>query len=201
MLDGTPLARFSRLALARRRAYLPQNPSCEWPISVEHLVALGLTPELSGFGDLPPSMRARIAEVLAAFDLLGRKDQAATSLSGGELTRAMLARSLAGDPEILIVDEPMAGLDPAHTLDAVHRLSVLAGAGKLVIAAVHDLTLAARFATRVLALSGGRVAADGPPATILDPALLKSVFHVEARIAAVDGRAFVDYLAPAPPHP
>jgi iron complex transport system ATP-binding protein len=199
-LESRPIVSYSRKELARKRAYLPQNPRCEWPISVERLVALGLSPTLPAFGDLPATERTRIAEVLAQSDLLDRKDQPATTLSGGELTRAMLARALVGDPEILIVDEPMAGLDPRHTLDTVRRLAGLAKTGKLVIAAVHDLTLAARYATRIFALDRGRVAADGPPHTTLTPALLRSVFDVEARIAGVDGGAFVDYLTPlAPP--
>ena len=198
-LEGRPIASYARKELARKRAYLPQNPRCEWPISVERLVALGLTPTLPAFGDLPAAERARIAEVLAQSDLLDRKDQAATTLSGGELTRAMLARALAGDPEIFIVDEPMAGLDPRHTLDTVRRLAGLAKAGKLVIAAVHDLTLAARYATRIFALDHGRVAADGPPGTTLNPALLRRVFDVDARISGVDGGAFVDYLEPLAP--
>jgi iron complex transport system ATP-binding protein len=192
-----PLTAFSRLELARIRSYLPQNPRCEWPIPVARLVALGLTPTLPFFGDLPEAHRRRVTEMLAAFDLVERSEQAATTLSGGELTRAMLARALVGDPEILIVDEPVAGLDPRHTLDTVRRLAALAKSGKLVIAAVHDLTLAARYATRILALHHGRVAADGPPERMLDTDLLRSVFQVEARIGGVAGGAFVDYLAPA----
>ena len=196
-INDRPLGGFSRWELARTRSYLPQNPRCEWPISVARLVALGLTPTLPVFGDLPESHRIRVAEVLAAFDLVERSEQAATTLSGGELTRAMLARALVGDPDILIVDEPVAGLDPRHTLDTVRSLGGLAKSGKLVIAAVHDLTLAARYATRILALDHGRVAADGPPGTTLDTDLLRTVFQVEAHIGGVAGGAFVDYLAPA----
>jgi iron complex transport system ATP-binding protein len=196
-IDDQPLTTFSRWDLARTRSYLPQNPRCEWPISVARLVALGLTPTLPVFGDLPEMHRRRVGEAIAAFDLLGLSEQAATTLSGGELTRAMLARALVSDPDILIVDEPVAGLDPRHTLDTVRRLADLAKSGKLVIAAVHDLTLAARYATRVLALNHGRVAADGPPETTLDANMLRSVFQVEARIGGVAGGAFVDYLAPA----
>ncbi len=197
MIDDRALSVFSRWDLARTRSYLPQNPHCEWPISVARLVALGLTPSLPVFGDLPEAHRRRVGAVIAAFDLTGLSEQAATTLSGGELTRAMLARALVSDPDILIVDEPVAGLDPRHTLDTVRRLSGLAKSGKLVIAAVHDLTLAARYATRVLALHHGRVAADGPPETTLNTDLLRQVFQVEARIGGVAGGAFVDYLAPA----
>src|SRR4029077_14490197 len=138
-------------------------PRCEWPISVERLIALGLTPVLPAFGGLPEAWRERLNAVIGTCDLEPNRDQAATTLSGGEFARGMLARALVGNPDILIVDEPMAGLDPRHVLDTVQRLLDLARAGKLVIAAVHDLTLAARYATRIVALNRVRVAADGVP--------------------------------------
>jgi iron complex transport system ATP-binding protein len=196
-LNGRPIAEYRRAELARRRAYLPQNPRCEWPISVERLVALGLTPVLPAFGGLPDAERARVDAIIEACDLLQHRGQAATTLSGGELARAMLARALVGDPEILIVDEPMAGLDPRHALDAAARLKALAQSGKLVIATVHDLTLAARFANRVVALHQGRVAADGALQDTLTPELVRSVFDVTARIAHANGATFVDYLTPS----
>src|SRR3984885_5136933 len=145
-LDGVPLARFSRRDLARRRAYLPQNPVCEWPLSVERLVALGLTAHLPALGPLPEQFHGAIAQALADHDLTERKDQPVTTLSGGEFSRAMLARCLVGEPDILIVDEPVTGLDPRHAMDCVSRLCAYAAGGRLVIAALHDLTLAARHA-------------------------------------------------------
>jgi iron complex transport system ATP-binding protein len=196
-LDGQPVSQMPRAELAKRRAYLPQNPRCEWPIPVERLVALGLTPELPPFGDLPPAHRAHVDATIDSCDLNAHRLQAATTLSGGELARAMLARALVGNPEILIVDEPMAGLDPRHVLDAAARLSAFAKRDKLVVAAVHDLTLAARFATRIVMLHQGRVAADGTPQSTLTPDLVRSVFAVEARISHANGVPFIDYLAPS----
>lgn len=196
-LDDCALANLTRGEIARRRAYLPQSPRCEWPISVERLVALGLTPTLPAFGGLPAAMQVRVDEMLVQWDLLRHREQAATTLSGGELARAMLARALVGDPDILIADEPISGLDPRHALDSVARLRKLANAGKLVIASIHDLTLAARYATRIVALDHGRVAADGHPRDVLTPDLLRSVFEVEACVSGADGGTFVDYLSPA----
>jgi iron complex transport system ATP-binding protein len=108
----------------------------------------------------------------------------------------MLARALVADPQILIVDEPLDGLDPRHALDTAARLRTLAGRGKLVIAAIHDLTLAARYSTRLIALDDGRVAVDGSPEEILTPSLLRRIFAVEASVSGAKGGAFVDYLAP-----
>jgi len=180
--DGVAAAAVDRKALARRRAYLPQNARCEWPITVENAVALGLTPNAPAFGDLSAADRARVSETLAACDLADRRDHAVTTLSGGELGRAMLARALVGDPEVLIADEPIAGLDPRHALDAMKRLRTLADKGRLVIVALHDLALAARFADRVIAMKDGRIVADGVTAAVVTPGLLRDLFEVEARI-------------------
>ncbi len=195
LIERRAISAFARLELARIRAYLPQNPRCEWPISVERLIALGLTPTLPVFGNLPASFEARITEMLTQWDLLPQREQAATTLSGGELARAMLARALVGDPDILIADEPISGLDPRHALDTLKRLHDQAKSGKLVIAALHDLTLAARYATRLIVIDRGLIVADGSPREILTPDLLRSVFDVEAHILGSD-RMIVDYITP-----
>jgi iron complex transport system ATP-binding protein len=198
MLDGVSIRALTGMRLAHRRAYLPQNPRCEWPISVERLVALGLTPTLPALGGLPASFGPKITHALQACDLLDHREQPATTLSGGELARAMLARALVADPDVLIIDEPIAGLDPRHALDTARRLQLLAKGGKLVIASVHDLTLAGRYASRIFALSNGRVAGDGATQTTLTPALIRSAFEVEACVSGTPGSIYVDYVLPPP---
>jgi iron complex transport system ATP-binding protein len=195
-LDGAPLGGIDRRELAKRRAYLPQNPRAEWPIAVERVVALGLTPHLPAFGGLPGGLEPRLTQALEGCDLASQRLQAATTLSGGELARAMLARALIGDPQILIVDEPTAGLDPRHALDTMSRLQALAARGKLVIAALHDLTLAARYSTHLMALRQGRLAALGPTTETLTPDFVRRVFDVEARITGAGRDALVDYRGP-----
>jgi iron complex transport system ATP-binding protein len=192
-LDSVSIRALSGMQLAHRRAYLPQNPRCEWPISVERLVALGLTPTLPALGGLPASFGAKITQALQACDLLDHREQPATTLSGGELARAMLARALVADPDVLIIDEPIAGLDPRHALDTARRLQSLAKGGKLVIASIHDLTLAGRYASRIFALSNGRVAGDGATQATLTPALIRSAFEVEACVSGTAGSVYVDY--------
>ena len=177
-LDGKFFSEIPPKTLAARRAYLPQNPFCEWPLSVERLVALGLTPHLPALGGLPEQFDPAITRALEACDLTSRRTQPVTTLSGGEFSRAMLARALVGEPDILIVDEPVTGLDPRHALDCAQRLADYAKGGKLVIAALHDLTLAARYASRILALKDGRVAGQGA----LTPALIEDIFDVKAEI-------------------
>ncbi|HKD46652.1 MAG TPA: ABC transporter ATP-binding protein [Rhizomicrobium sp.] len=189
-LDGVPLARIARRKLARARAYLPQNPMCEWPLSVERLVALGLTAHLPALGPLPDTFDAAITQVLADHDLLERKDQPVTTLSGGEFSRAMLARALVGRPELLIVDEPVTGLDPVHAFAAMVRLAAWAASGNTVIASLHDLTLAARYAGRILALKNGQMAGEGT----LSPTMIRNVFGVESRMRGEGRSVTVDFL-------
>ena len=116
MLDAKSLSALSHRQLAARRAYLPQNPHLEWPLSVERLVALGLTPKLPATGGLPQSYAPAITRALEQCDLVDKSAQPATTLSGGEFARAMLARAIVGEPRILIVDEPITGLDPRHAM-------------------------------------------------------------------------------------
>jgi iron complex transport system ATP-binding protein len=189
-----PLSQFDGSALARMRAYLPQNPRCEWPISVERLVALGLIPRLPTFGGFSADDEQRIARAIETGDLMDHRYQEATSLSGGELARAMLARAYVGDPEALIVDEPIAGLDPKHALDAMRRLKSFANDGKLVIAALHDLTLAVRYTTRIIAMRSGRVESDGPVASAMTTEMIRRVFDVEARVLGSGEDGYVDFI-------
>jgi iron complex transport system ATP-binding protein len=192
-LDGAALGGLPRRRLAQLRAYLPQNPRCEWPIAVERLVALGLTPTLPALGRLPEGFADRISAALEACDLLQHRAQPATTLSGGELTRAMLARALVGNPEVLIVDEPLSGLDPRHALDTAERLRKLAEAGKLVIASIHDLTLAGRYANRIVALKDGSVQGDGPTGSTLTPELIRRTFEVQAVVSGRGSSVLIDY--------
>jgi iron complex transport system ATP-binding protein len=195
-LDGVSIHAISGLKLAQRRAYLPQNPRCEWPITVERLVALGLTPTLPALGGLPACFGPRITQALQACDLMDRRAQPATTLSGGELARAMLARALVAEPDVLIIDEPISGLDPKHALDTARRLQLLAKGGKLVIASIHDLTLAGRYASRIFALTQGRVQGDGSTQATLTPELIRSAFDVEACVSGTPGNVYVDYALP-----
>jgi iron complex transport system ATP-binding protein len=196
-LDGAPVLDVDRRLLARRRAYLPQNARCEWPISVARVIALGLTPTLPAYGDLAPADAARVEEMLAHCDLAARRAQPVTTLSGGELARTMLARAMVGDPDILIADEPIAGLDPRHALDAMRRLKALGAKGRLVIVALHDLSLATQFADRLVALRDGRIVADGAPADIVTPDLLRRLFDVEARVERDGNGVAIRFLGAA----
>jgi iron complex transport system ATP-binding protein len=197
LLDEHEIRLMPGTALARRRSYLPQSPRCEWALPVYRLIALGLTPVLPAFGGFSAADQERVDRVLRECDLTERSKQAVTTLSGGELARAMLARALVSDPDVLLVDEPIAGLDPRHALDCMTRLKASAQSGKLVIAALHDLTLAARYATRIVAMRGGQICADGPPREVLTAQQMQTVFSVDARINEGSGGLYIDFVGPA----
>jgi iron complex transport system ATP-binding protein len=177
-LDGADVFAFDRRALARRRSYLPQSARVDWPMEVERVIALGLMPELPAFGGLPPSATVRIGKVIEACDLAHLRAQAVTNLSGGELSRVMLARALVAEPAFVLVDEPTAGLDPRHARDAMAALRRAADAGAHVIVSLHDLTLLGTGIDRVIILENGRVFADGPPADVMTPDLLSKVYRL-----------------------
>jgi iron complex transport system ATP-binding protein len=196
LLDGRPLAAIPRRALAHRRAYLPQGARAEWPVSVERLVALGLMPQLPVFGDLDPAAWQRVEAALAMCDLRAQARQPATTLSGGELARAMLARALVGEPDVLLADEPLAGLDPRHAIEVAARLADQARQGRLVIAALHDITLAARHATHAAILRAGRLIAFGPIAATLTAENLSTAFSAAACVHGTGRSAIVDFSLP-----
>ena len=180
-LDGQPIDEIDRRVTARAIGYLPQSARSEWPISARETVMLGRTPFLSPLARTTEADRAAVDAALTVTDTVHLADRSVTTLSGGERMRVMLARVLAGEPSLLLLDEPVTGLDPRHQLEAMILLDRLAGDGRGTLVVLHDLTLAARFCHRVYVLHEGRVVAEGPPAEALDAETIGAAFEVEAR--------------------
>jgi iron complex transport system ATP-binding protein len=171
-------------------------PEIAWPLEVRILVGLGRTPHIGARG--LSAADARIID--AALEEAGAADRAerdASTLSGGERARVMIARVLAGEPDWLLADEPLAGLDPGCQIDAAETLVRRARAGCGVVLTLHDLTLAARIADRVLVLAEGRLLADGPPEVALVPDVLARAFAVRTALRRGPEGASVDVLGRA----
>ena len=171
---------------ARTAAWLPQAREIAWPVTVETLIALGRLPHL-GTGQRPgPADQAAIDSAIDRMGLEGFRTRIATQLSGGEQARVLIARALAQATPVLMVDEPAAGLDPAHQIGLMDTLATEARGGRMVIASMHDLGLAVRYCTRLVVLWRGGIAADGPPEQVLTPDLLARVFQIRAYYAQTE---------------
>jgi len=181
-IDDSDVATLPRAELAKRVAYLPQGQTLHWPLTVERLVELGRLPHLAPMSRIGEADTAAIERAMERADVLGLRDRIATELSGGERARVLLARALAVEAPALIADEPLASLDPGHQIDVMELLQAEARAGGLVIAVLHDLTMAARYCDRLVLIDGGTVVAEGTPAEVLTPANLKSVYGIDARV-------------------
>jgi iron complex transport system ATP-binding protein len=166
---------------ARRFAYLPQGHVVHWPLPVRDVVALGRFPH--GATD-PSRLLDRDAEAveraMRATDIVELADRRVTEISGGERSRAIVARVIAVEAPVILADEPTASLDPRHQIEVMHLLRAAADAGTLVIVVTHDLGLAARFADTVIVMQAGRLATVGPPAQALAADTLAEVFQIDA---------------------
>lgn len=171
---GRSAAEIGRRGLGRTVAYLPQDGRIHWPLPVEDVVALGRLPH--GAAEVDGAVRRAMAS--AGVGALARRS--ADTLSGGERARVLLARALAVEAPILLADEPSAALDPLHQLEVMTLLRDTARRGAVVIAVLHDLTLAARFCDRLALMKDGRLLAEGAPVQVLDDAHLATAFGVDA---------------------
>jgi iron complex transport system ATP-binding protein len=180
LLDGKPVAKMPRKDVARSIAYLPQGQTLHWPLTVERLVALGRLPHLAPMSRITDEDMAIIDEALLRADVGHLRSREATELSGGERARVLLARALAVKAPGLIADEPLASLDPGHQIDVMELLAREAAEGSLVIAVIHDLTMAARYCDRLILLDAGARVADGAPLEVLTSDRLRAVYGIDA---------------------
>jgi iron complex transport system ATP-binding protein len=184
-VGGADPRRLSRRGLARVVALMPQHPVVPPGMAVRELVELGRTPHLSRFATVSPRDRGAVEEAIGRLGLDHLARRSAETLSGGELQRVMLARALCQEPQVLLLDEPTSALDIGHqqsVLDLVDGLRV--ERGLTVLAAMHDLSLAAQYACRMVLLDSGRKVAEGPAPAVLVQERLNSVYG--ARVEVID---------------
>ncbi len=181
--DGTSsLAALAPKQRASQAAWLPQTREIAWPMSVERIVALGRLPYLARGARLSPADQSAVDAALTRMGLQNFRTRLATALSGGEQARVLIARTLAQDTPLLMADEPIAGLDPAAQIATLQVFETLAQEGRAVLTSLHDLTLAARYCTRLIMMRAGSIIADGPPRDVLTPDSLADVFRLKADV-------------------
>jgi cobalamin transport system ATP-binding protein len=187
-LDGDEVARLPRRTVARRLAFVPQAPLLPPGMRVSEYVLLGRTPHLGAFAqegarDLEATHRA-----LERLDLGALAGRRLGTLSGGEQQRVVLSRALAQDAPLLLLDEPTTSLDIGRQQQALELVAALREHGELtVVCAMHDLTLAAQYADRLLLLSGGRLVAAGPPGEIATEELVAAHYGAQVRVVGEGG--------------
>ena len=196
-LGGRSLRDLSRGELARLVAVVPQDPSTPPWMTVAEYVLLGRTPHLGPLAKEGAHDRDAAARALGRLDLLPFAGRRLGTLSGGEKQRVVVARALAQEAPIVLLDEPTAALDIGHQQQALELLDGLrAESGLTLVAAMHDLTLAAQYADRMLLLDTGRVVADGTPPEVLTEAAIAEHYG-----AAIDVVAVGDRIAVVPRRP
>ncbi|MEW6336499.1 MAG: ABC transporter ATP-binding protein [Acidobacteriota bacterium] len=200
-LLGKSLRQWRRRDVARHVAFVAQQVHFAFPVTVREVVEQGRAPHLGAWRPAGPADRRAVEAALERVGLDGAASRPVQCLSSGERQRVLLARALASEPRVLLLDEPAASLDVAHQLELVELLRRLhtEGAGSVVV--VHDWNLAARLADRVVVLACGRVRAAGNPGDVLTPPLFLDVFGVRTEtLLAGDGRpVFVPRIAAHPP--
>lgn len=166
---------------ARRIGYLAQSASAHWPLSVRTVVELGRLPWRRGWFARDSAGSAAVDRALSDADLIGLQHRLVTELSGGEYMRAMIARVLAAEPELILADEPVAALDVHHQLHVMELLRQRAANGVTVMLVLHDLTLASRFCSRLILLEQGRIVMQDSPQAVLNSEALERVYRVQMK--------------------
>lgn len=179
-LDGQPMSSWSAAEAAMRRAVLLQNVGISFPFTVRQVVEMGRAPWLRTPRE-DDDDRA-VADALAQTETTAFTDRVYSSLSGGERARVALARVLAQQTQVLLLDEPTAALDLRHQELVLGLARRRAAAGDAVVVVLHDLNLAAGYADRVAVLDDGRMAAIGTPAAVLSPELLSRVYRYDVEV-------------------
>lgn len=185
LLDGRPVSTYTQKALASRIAYIPQSYSPAFDYTVLECVLMGMTAQLGAFDTPRKADEARAMAALEALGIAQLADRSCGRISGGERQLMLIARALVQQARILLMDEPTASLDYGNSCRVMRRIHRLAQEGYTVIFSTHDPNQALRYASRVLALRDGTLAADGAPEAVITDALLSRLYGVRVHVARV----------------
>ncbi|WP_019855813.1 ABC transporter ATP-binding protein [Actinopolyspora mortivallis] len=183
LLDGKRIHRMSTKEVARSLGMLPQSPVAPEGLCVADLVARGRHPHQTWYRQWSSDDERAVAEALELTGIGDLAERSVDELSGGQRQRAWLSMALAQRTDLLLLDEPTTYLDLSHQVDVLELIGRLhAESGRTVVMVLHDLNFAARYADRLVAMSAGRVAAEGPPHEVITESLLAEVFDLRARV-------------------
>jgi iron complex transport system ATP-binding protein len=183
-VNGRPVARWKRPELAGILAVVSQGEAVTFPLRVDETVMLGRYARLGPLAAPGEADRTAVAEALARCDVSTLAERTVDTLSGGEWQRVRLARALAQQPRVLVLDEPTTSLDVRHEMELFELVRRLVDGGLTGLVITHHINLAARYADRMLLLSAGRVAGEGPPAAVLREDTLRAVFDWPLAVTA-----------------
>lgn len=186
-LLGRRLSSWRRRELARRVGVVPQSEAVTFPVSVREFVGMGRYPHLGAWQAPRGDDRRAVDRALERCDVRDLADRSFATLSGGERQLARVARALAQEPDLLVLDEPTVSLDVRHEMEIYELLRRLAGAGTTVLLVTHNLNAASRYADRLLLLQAGRSRAEGPPREVLTREIVEDVYGWSVRVVPHPG--------------
>jgi iron complex transport system ATP-binding protein len=190
LVDGVPAHSLGRRLLAQKIAFVPQRPHLPESLSVVDYVLMGRTPYIPYLGSESRKDLDVVREVISTLEMTHLAGRRLGSLSGGEAQRAVLARALAQEAPLLLLDEPTAALDIGHQQQVLELIDVLrVQHGLTVLCAMHDLTQASQFADSLLLLDRGHAVASGPPADVLTEGAIREHFGASVRVVSDESGA------------
>ncbi len=199
LLEGRPIGRLPRREVARLLAVVPQISSPPFEFTVREIVAMGRTPHLGRLQSEGRRDRAAIVRAMELTETGHLADRPVTELSGGEFQRVVVARALAQEAPVMLLDEPAAHLDVGHQVRIFDLLAELnRDGGRSILCVSHDLNLASRYSDRLVAIAGGGVAAEGTPSEVLTAARIKELYGADVAVdEGPSGRPRVTLLSGA----
>jgi iron complex transport system ATP-binding protein len=194
---GAELAGLSSRAASRRVATVPQSTAPSFEFDVRRIVSMGRTPHVSRLGSRTAADRRAVEEAMERTDVTALADRPVTEVSGGERQRVFLARALAQDTPVLLLDEPTSDLDVNHQVRTLELVADLVAEGRTVVAAIHDLDLAARYCDELRLLADGTIRSAGPPDSVLTGTAVEAAFDTRATVTThpITGSASVTAFA------
>ena len=180
-----PISALSVRERAQKMSYLVQGAKAYWPIEVEKMIALGRLPFQKWWQQSSDYDQAKVIRAMQLTETLIYRNRIVTTLSGGEQALVMMARVLAGEPEVIFADEPVATLDPYHQLHVMELLRAHAKGERAAVVVLHDLSLAARFCDRIYLLNDGGLFCEGSPEGVLSQHNIARVYGVDSQITRV----------------